>query len=43
MYDSGFDGPFVFAVAVLGWLYPLIAELLGYASKWLWIKFRERH
>jgi hypothetical protein len=43
MYDAGFDGPFIFAVVVLGWLYPLIAELLGYASKWLWIKFRDRH
>jgi hypothetical protein len=43
LYDSGFDGPFIFATTVLGWIYPLVSALLGYGSRQLWRRFCEGH
>jgi hypothetical protein len=41
--DPGFDGPFIFAMIVLGWIYPLISASLGYGSRQLWRRFYDRH
>jgi hypothetical protein len=29
------EGPFVFAIAVLGWLYPVVGGLFGLAARWI--------
>ena len=43
LYDSGFDGPFIFATMVLGWFYPLVAASLGFGVRQLWRRFYARH
>ena len=39
--DPGFDGPFIFAMTVLGWIYPLVSASLGFGSRQLWRRFYE--
>ena len=43
LYDLGFKEPFIFATAVLGWLYPLVLASLGLGSRRLWKRFSNRH
>jgi hypothetical protein len=42
MYDLGYDMPFVFAVFLLGWFYPLLASSAGYGFKYILRRFTER-
>jgi hypothetical protein len=37
------DGPFVFAIAFLGWIYPLLGVSLGYGCRYLWRRHCENH
>ncbi len=37
------DGPFVFAIAFLGWIYPLLGVSLGYGCRHLWKRHCEKN
>jgi hypothetical protein len=41
--DPLFDGLFILAMAVLGWIYPLVAASLGYGSRQCWRRLHGRH
>jgi len=37
------DGPFIFAIAFIGWIYPLLGVSLGYGCRHLWRRHCEKH
>ena len=40
--DLHFEPPFIFAMLLMGWIYPLLASAVGYGCKYCWRRYLER-